>query len=148
MYVPPIRGSEIRVWNAEMPTNCTVLVDLSREQTWRLMDLRGKRGQYGVNDHKNEKHQGNGLLREVVYNHSCCKWKKEPEPERVEPWSERAVAFRPFCGKPTSNNLKWEIDEDHDRKVFSPETLFNKLKACASLTGRKAYLREQMNDHQ
>ena len=26
MYVPPIRGSEMRVWNAEIPTNCTVEV--------------------------------------------------------------------------------------------------------------------------
>ena len=26
IYVPPIRGSEMRVWNAEIPTNCTVEV--------------------------------------------------------------------------------------------------------------------------
>ena len=25
IYVPPINGSDTRVWNAEMPTNCTVL---------------------------------------------------------------------------------------------------------------------------
>jgi hypothetical protein len=26
MYVPPIRGSDMRVWNAEIPANCSVLV--------------------------------------------------------------------------------------------------------------------------
>lgn len=26
IYVPPMSGSETRVWNAEIPTNCTVLI--------------------------------------------------------------------------------------------------------------------------
>jgi hypothetical protein len=101
-----------------------------------------------VNDHEQEEGQGNRLLREIVYNKSCCECKKEPGPKCVEPWSEGAIPSRPLCGKPTSSNLKWEIDEDHDSKVFSPKTFFNKLKTCASLTASKTYLREQMDDHQ
>lgn len=43
MYVPPMMGSEIRLWKAEMPTNCTVLSHLSPRQiendglTWKVM---------------------------------------------------------------------------------------------------------------
>lgn len=43
MYVPPMSGSETRVWKAEMPTNWTVLRGTISEERIKIMyRLRGE----------------------------------------------------------------------------------------------------------
>ena len=67
MYVPPINGSEILVWKADMPTNWIVLqvkvsavrrLDDRRgypEKLWRMLWItRNARNPFGIGDNGNQ----------------------------------------------------------------------------------------------
>ena len=121
MYVPPINGSDMRLWKAEMPTNWTVLKAKWSVQTLAQNRSRNLRREWLENCLQHQKCEETSRYwrcGEVIYNNGCREGKPQAGPKCPDPRSKRLVTLRPSSRQPASKDLEREVRQNSKGQIF------------------------------
>lgn len=116
-----------------------------KKEAAKRKNLRCEGRYHGVYDQEQEEPSCDRRLGEPVHDQSRYQAKQETGPERINPWTKRLVAPRPFSRKPASGNLEGKVDEDSDSHIFTLESLFDHFERGRCVIGCKAKFGEEVH---